>query len=92
MSHIQKFGDAASPTRDVDVSVRMRISEGDAVSPAGDAVSPARDVVVSPNFGICDTTLNNIEETVLTGILHTAPISTYHLKLLPISYRSEAVQ
>jgi hypothetical protein len=28
--------------------------EGDA---AGDAVSPAGDLLVSPNFGICDTTL-----------------------------------
>jgi len=35
---------------------------GDATtSPAGDAVSPEGDLLASPNFGICDTTLDEIE-------------------------------
>jgi hypothetical protein len=32
--------------------------ERDAASPKGVAVSPVGDLLASPNFGICDTTLN----------------------------------
>jgi hypothetical protein len=62
--HIPQFGDAASPTGDVDVSAgdahfqweTTTSQERDAASPTGDAVYPEGDLLASPNFGICDTT------------------------------------
>ncbi len=65
MSHIPQFVDAnTSPAGDVDVSAgdahlqwETSLSpEWEAATPARDAVSPEGDLLVSPNFGICDTT------------------------------------
>jgi hypothetical protein len=64
MRHLQRetrhpySGDAASGVGDVHLSRRWYISSGRWLRlPSVNAASPAWDVGVSPNFGICDTTL-----------------------------------
>jgi hypothetical protein len=61
VSHIPQFGDAASP-------------EEDAASPAGDAVCPAGDLLASPNFGIRDTTLQNLKIAFYSAQLVSTPL------------------